>query len=270
MTPGILKSIVCSGAVLLAAPFAFAEALPDAARGADVVFLGEQHDNPEHHARQGDWTAALAPKALVFEMLTPEQAEAVTSDNRKSESALAEALAWTDSGWPDFAMYYPIFAAAPNARIYGAGVPRDQVRGLMEKPLTEAFGAADAARFGLDQPLPTAQQTEREALQRAAHCDALPEDLLPMMVSVQRLRDATLARAALVAFEQTGGPVVVITGNGHARADWGAPFVLRTAQPDISLFSLGQGEAGRMPEGGFDEAVDGPAVDRGDPCDAFN
>lgn len=259
------------GAAILAAPFAFADpSPPDAARSADVVFLGELHDNPGHHQTQADWTEALQPAALVFEMLTPEQAAKVTADNRGSQEVLQDVLGWEEAGWPDFAMYHPIFAAAPEAAIYGAAVPRDQIRGLMQQELTDVLGQADAARFGLDQPLPGDQQALREDMQGRAHCDALPGEMLPMMVSVQRLRDAALARAALEAHAQTGGPVVVITGNGHARTDWGAPFYVRQADADLTLFALGQGEDGRAPDGTFDTVTDSPAVDRGDPCDAFN
>ncbi|MEP2641305.1 ChaN family lipoprotein [Roseobacter sp.] len=255
----------------MAAPFAVAQTpLPGAAQGADIVFLGEQHDNPDHHARQAEWVAALAPKALVFEMLTTDQAARATDDARQTQGTLQAALGWDAAGWPDFAMYYPIFTAAPEAAIYGAGVPRDDIRGVMEHDVTAIFGAADAARFGLDAPLPLAQQTARQALQAQAHCDALPQMLLPMMVSVQRLRDASLARAALAAFAETGGPVVVITGNGHARTDWGAPVYLRHADPALDVIAIGQGEAGQDPAGAFDGTVDGAAVDRGDPCDAFN
>lgn len=265
------SKIIVSGAVGLAAPFAYAEvALPPAAEVADVVFIGEQHDNPAHHALQAGWVEALAPKAVVFEMLTPAQAALITDDNRTSAETLNRALQWEESGWPDFTMYFPIFDAAPEAVIYGAAVPRDQVRGLMQQEVTQVFGAADAARFGLDRPLEADQQARRETLQAEAHCDALPENLLPMMVSVQRLRDAALARAALEAFEHAGGPVVVITGNGHARADWGAPVYLRHAAPDLAVFSLAQGEDGSVPPGQFDATADGPSVDRGNPCDAFN
>jgi uncharacterized iron-regulated protein len=93
--------------------------------------------------------------------------------------------------------------------------------------------------------------------------------MLPRMVSVQRLRDAALAQAALEAISRFGAPVVVITGNGHAREDWGAPALLRHASPGLAVFSLGQGEAGAQPDGGFGVVLDGPGVDRGDPCDAF-
>lgn len=62
------------------------------------------------------------------------------------------------------------------------------------------------------------------------------------MVDIQRLRDAMLADAALEAVTQTGGPVIVITGTGHARNDWGAPYMLTQAQPDLRVLSVGQFE----------------------------
>ena len=107
----------------------------------------------------------------------------------------------------------------------------------------------------------------------AAHCDALPEDILPDFVEAQRLRDARLAAAALAAFEAHGGTVVVIAGNGHVRADWGAPALLATAAPEISMQTIGQvelAEGDEMPTDlpyGF--AVAAVPTDRGDPCAAF-
>jgi hypothetical protein len=84
----------------------------------------------------------------------------------------------------------------------------------------------DAARFGLTEALDPDEQAAREAEQQEAHCNALPEEILPGFVEAQRLRDAALAEAALAALADTGGPVVVVTGNGHARADWGVPALL--------------------------------------------
>jgi uncharacterized iron-regulated protein len=93
--------------------------------------------------------------------------------------------------------------------------------------------------------------------------------MLPGMVEVQRLRDAVLARAVVQAVEETGGPVAVITGNGHARRDRGVPAYLGRIAPDLEVFVLGQTEDGAPLEGGFDEVVSAPAVDRPDPCAAF-
>lgn len=236
---------------------------------AQVLFLGEVHDNPAHHERQAQIVAETMPRAIVWEMLTTEAAASVTPELIADMGALEAALGWTDSGWPSFEMYYPIFAASPEAVHYGAALPREEARAVMGQSVAGVFGD-EAGKFGLDQALPEDQQEAREALQMAAHCDAMPVEMLPIMVDIQRLRDAVLASAALEALEETGGPVAVITGNGHARLDWGAPANLTLAAPEVVIFALGQGEDGRGdPEGGFDVIVSAPPVDRGDPCEAF-
>ncbi len=239
--------------------------IPDAARQAQVVVLGEQHDNPDHHARQAAWVADIQPAALVFEMLTPPQAANAAFD-WTDQAELDAAVGWSDSAWPSFDMYFPIFAAAPDATIFGAGVLRETLREKLQDPIAEQ---PEAARFGLDQPADPEEQAAREALQAIAHCGALPEDVLPMMVDAQRIRDMALADAALRALAQTGGPVVVITGNGHARTDWGMPALMQVAAPEVTVFSLGQGEDGNTVNGGFSLTLDAPAPARGDPCAAF-
>ena len=218
---------LCFGAPAVSGP-------PDAARAAGIVFLGEVHDNPAHHARQADWVRALAPTAIVFEMLPAALDEVAIDAVREDAQALAGVLGWADLGWPDFAMYHPIFTAAPDAAIRGALIGRTEARAAMTVPRAEAFGDG-AGEFGLDLPLPADMQAAREALQMKAHCDALPETMLPGMVAIQRLRDAALARAARDALRDLGPPVVVITGNGHARTDWGAPALL----PGVAVFALG-------------------------------
>lgn len=234
---------------------------------ADVVILGEVHDNPHHHEEQTRLTEKLQPAALVFEMLSTDQAARITHENRLDESALAADLAWDQSGWPDFAMYFPIMAAAPEARIFGAGLDRAAAREAIKQGILSYFGA-EAARYGLDLPLGDAEQAVRQDFKFKAHCDALPKSMLPMMVDVQRLRDAFLARAVVRALEETGGPVVVITGNGHARKDWGLGVYLDRARPGLGIFALGQSEDGQI-EGVFDAVLDSPAIERPDPCLVF-
>jgi uncharacterized iron-regulated protein len=237
-------------------------------RGVDIVIAGEIHDNPRHHVVQAEIAGAIQPTAIVFEMLTFRQVSRITPENRTDEASLRVMLEWDNSGWPDFAMYYPIFAAAPEARIYDAAVPRPVAQVAMKQGPFISFGP-EAEEYGLAEELPRDEQAAREALQMQAHCDALPEDMLPGMVSVQRLRDATLARAALLALDETGGPVLVITGNGHARKDWGMPFFLAHVRPEVTVVSIGQTEDGAELSGPFDMVLDAPAAERKDPCAAF-
>ncbi len=252
---------------LMATPLCAEIALPADTK---VVIAGEVHDNPAHHRVQADLVMQARPAALVFEMLTVAQAAAATSDMLGDRDALGAALEWDASGWPDFGLYYPIFAASGDARIYGALVPRDAARAAMQTGVAAAFGQG-AADYGLTTPLPEDEQLQREADQQEAHCNALPDDLLPAMVDIQRLRDAALARATLQALDDTGGPVVVITGNGHARRDRGVPVYLARLRPDLPVFVLGQTEEGEPQETGdlFDLILTAPPVDRPDPCEAF-
>jgi uncharacterized iron-regulated protein len=237
---------------------------------ADVVILGEVHDNPVQHQNQARAVAALKPAALVFEMLTPVQASKATDANRQSEQALFQALGWEGTGWPDFSMYYPIFAAAPEAEIYGMALDRKTVRRAVKEGAAVVYGDG-AARYLLDQPLPEAERNLREQGQMEAHCNALPESLVGGMVEAQRLRDASFAATILAAREASNGLVVVITGNGHARADWGIPAALERAAPDLEVLTIGQFEVEPWESGiPFDLYLLTAAAEREDPCAVFN
>lgn len=246
-------------ACLFALPVAAAEiSSADLARipAADVLILGEVHDNEQHHQTQAVAIGLVQPKAMVFEMLTVDQAMTARSDAAKG---------WAHSGWGDFDLYAPIFKAAPQAAIYGANLPRALLKEAVAQGAAKSFGA-DAALYGLADALPPDDQAAREAEQAAAHCNALPPDLLPGMVQAQRLRDAALARAVVQAMAETGGPVVVITGSGHARKDQGVPAVLALAAPSLSVVSVGQLESDPGPDAPYDFWIVTPPQPRDDPC----
>jgi len=242
----------------------------------EIVILGEIHDNPAHHATQARIVGQLQPDALVFEMIEPGPARQITPDMRANAAMLERHLGWESSGWPDFAMYYPIFNAAPDSAIFGAALPRDTVRQAVTDGAAQVFGDA-ATLFGLDQSLPPDQLEERLELQQVAHCNALPESMLPGMVEAQRLRDAALARATVAAFELARASsdtpqVVVITGNGHAREDWGMTAMLRTYysdDPTIDIAALAQFEGEAPEDHPFTTHIVTETADREDPCAAF-
>ncbi|MBI1417740.1 MAG: hypothetical protein GC146_11005 [Limimaricola sp.] len=245
----------------------------DSAPVAQITVLGEVHDNPAHHLVQEEWVARIEPAALVFEMLSPEQVKAAQGIDRHDGEALQAAFDWNASGWPDFEMYAPIFAAAPDARLYGAALPKDTVRAAIAKGASAVFGP-DAAKFGLG-PIDGLELAQRVGEQNTAHCGMLPSSMLPGMVEAQRLRDAHFAQVALQALDDTGGPVVVITGDGHARKDWGIPAMIHAARPDVTVFSLGQLEDGATTDPNldtppFDQVLTSPApTGRGNPCEVF-
>ena len=233
----------------------------DALPPADVYILGEVHDNALHHKGQARVVAAVKPKAVVFEMLSPEQAAKITPELLKDQTALGAALEWEASGWPDFAIYWPVFAALRDARVYGAARPREQVRRAFKEGAAAVFGAG----YGLDQPLPDGQLEQRKQEQFADHCEAMPLEMMGGMVEAQRFRDAAFADTVMQAYRETGGPVVLITGNGHARKDWGVPLMLE----GVKVLVVGFVEEPAEDEQPFDFWVVTKPVDREDPCLAF-
>jgi len=105
---------------------------------ADLVLLGEKHDNPDHHRLQAWLVDALARAgrrpAVVFEMVARDRAGALASAleaHPEDPDALGAALDWAQSGWPDFALYRPIFAVALASRL--AIVPGDLSRAELSR-----------------------------------------------------------------------------------------------------------------------------------------
>lgn len=239
------------------------------AKAADIVIVGEVHDNPAHHRVQAEFAAELRPAAIVFEMLAPDQAPplmALRADGATIEAQSA-LLDWDKSGWPPFDQYAPIMDAAPQAALYGAHLPSAAVRAAFEKGAAQVF-KGDTAQFGLAEPLDAAEQAEREEMQFDAHCQAMPRELMPGMVEAQRLRDAALSQQIVKALAENGAPVLVITGNGHADRGWGIPALLGY-RDEASIFVFGQFEAAPARQEAFDAWHITPAVERGDPCAAF-
>jgi uncharacterized iron-regulated protein len=264
LIPAALSLCLCGAAAAREIGPEVLDTLPDV----DVFVLGDVHDNPAHHRHQARALRAIEPAAVVFEMLQPQHVAALP-DDLTDAAAVEAATEWEARGWPDFAMYHPLFTASPGARIFAGDVPRSVVTMALRDGAAAAFGQ-EAARFGLTTPYPDAVQAEREADLLAAHCYAMPADAMGGMVEAQRLRDAVLAQAVLTALAETGGPVAVITGVEHARTDIGVPALIRQAQPGVTVLSIGQLErvpTGRPPHHLW--IVTEGVANRGDPCAAF-
>lgn len=257
---------------------------------ADFVMLGEKHDNADHHRLQARLVDALAAAgrrpAVAFEMLTEAERPALErylEEHPGDARGLGEAVDWQSSGWPDWSLYEPIAQAALDRglALAAAGLSRDAVRHLGRQG-TEALDADTVGRLALDAPLDEATRAAMAEELRIAHCDRLPEDMLPMMVRVQRARDAVMADN-LVRAAEGGDGGVLIAGNGHARNDRGVPAVIARLRPGARLLSLAIEEADadllepaayaesygveRLP---FDYVWFTPRVDDDDPCDKFD
>ncbi|MBB4312283.1 ChaN family lipoprotein [Roseospira marina] len=275
-----------------------AAAVANRLRGADVVLLGEKHDNPDHHRAQawileGLVTAGRRP-ALVLEMLDSRQGPALAeylANADATAAGLGAAVHWADSGWPDWTHYQPIAEVALNAGlpVLPGNLPTDTVRRVAGAGAEAVLGAEGLAPRALDVPLPTDLTEALGAEIRRGHCDMLPDAALPGMIAAQRVRDGEMARALLSgrARDDTDS-AVLIAGNGHVRSDRAVPWYLAQRAPDVRSVSVGILEIGpdlpatptpadlrdteapvaTAPQP-FDLIMLTPALDDVDPCEAF-
>lgn len=269
-------------------------ALFDALAGADFVLLGERHDHTDHHALQARILGALVARgrhpAVAFEMLDADDAGALATlpsaaggDVPARAQTLREAVAWDRSGWPDWALYAPVFetAMAEELPIVPANLSRAELHAL-----SRGGGAAltpdRRAALGLDTP---AAPDEFRALAeqiREAHCGHAPEAALDRMVDVQRAWNAQLAHALVAARARRETPpgvsrgAVLIAGNEHVRRDRGAPRHIERLVPGAQIATVGFVEIDpqdpdAVPDAStpFDYVWLTPRLDREDPCEKY-
>ncbi|NDY90270.1 ChaN family lipoprotein [Ideonella livida] len=223
---------------------------------ADVLLLGERHDNALHHTLRGRWIAALPHAQVVAEHLPqggtvvwptapnlPEQQEAPSGPREAAwlaalTAAGFEPQAW---GWP---LHQGLMAplAQAGVPVRGGNLPRALARRIAregEAALPPAL-AASLARA----PLSGGALASLQAALVQGHCGQLPVARLPAMVAAQRARDAAMGQSLLAAWDAGARPAVLVAGNGHVRTDWGVPVWLRAQRPGLRVLSVVMSEVG--------------------------
>lgn len=271
-----------------AGKFVDEEALRAVAQGARLLLLGEVHDNADHHLLQARLvrmvTATGRRPAIAFEMIDETRQAAIESipeGERSNPEAYREAVRWDGSGWPDFALYRPVFEAALEARlpVIAANLPRARVREASRKGLG-ALPAAVRKRIERQGPLPPDVLAEFREEMSESHCGELPESMLDPLVLGQRARDAQLAQA--IAEGSTADGAILITGSGHARLDRGVASYLageELAQGPVVAISFQEVtedrrepadyQSARAEPVRFDFVVFTPGAEREDPCEGL-
>ncbi|MCO6060180.1 ChaN family lipoprotein [Pseudomonas sp. MOB-449] len=181
------------------------------------VLVGEQHDNPDHHALQLWLLQALEARreqgSLLLEMLEPGQ-QAKVDGVRKAPLAadLPGALAW-QKNW-DWTLYGPIVrhALMQPYPLLAANLDRSEITRIYKE------------RPALQGKLSTADQVRGPLLEqiRESHCGLLPESQMPAMLAVQQQRDRSMAERLLAA----PAPALLLAGAFHVRRDLGVPLHL--------------------------------------------
>ena len=188
---------------------------------AERVLVGEQHDNPDHHALQLWLLRELARQrpqgSVLMEMLNPDQQPKVDQAQRvaregRSPSDPFVALSW-QPGW-DWSLYGPLVLHQLRQPypLLAANLDRAEIMQIYrQRPALEGerSSAAGVQARLLDDI-------------RESHCGLLPDSQLPAMLAVQQQRDRRMAEVLLAAPQ----PSLLLAGAFHVRKDLGVPLHL--------------------------------------------
>ncbi|MEK1940740.1 MAG: ChaN family lipoprotein [Pseudomonas sp.] len=202
---------------------------------APQVLVGEQHDNPDHHALELWLLQALEQQrpqgSVLLEMLNPDQQTKVDNARGQSIADLPAALAW-QKNW-EWSLYGPLVrhALAQPYPLLAANLDRSEIMGIYK------------ARPALDGSASTAASVQAPLLEqiRESHCGLLPEDQLPAMLAVQQQRDRRMAQRLLAAPQ----PALLFAGAFHVRRDLGVPLHLADLGAGPGSVSLVLAEVGK-------------------------
>lgn len=229
--------------------FISAEQLKNLTNDYEVILLGETHDNARHHQLQAmmiDYQVQQQRSpSIAFEMLDKNQQDVIEQfqqthqQNNNKTDQFARAIAWQESGWPEWSYYRPVFVQAieNNLPIIAANLDLTFIRSVIrqgEKALSDDMQDL-VKKYQYDKPVKHA--LEQDIL--AAHCDMLPEKMLAPMLLGQQVRDLSITQAILSALkERAAHGVILIAGSGHTRKDFGVPFYLQKEAPEYNVISI--------------------------------
>jgi len=250
--------------------------------GADALLLGEVHDNPVHHRLQlkvlqhVDSTRAPALAMEQFDSEHQAAIDAAQSAPEASAESLADAGRFAREGW-GWPLYEPLVAeaVAHGLPLVAINLSRAEARRVAR----EGFDAMPEGngRQVVDKPWTAERQRQLEEAIRVGHCGQVSPDVLKMIVTAQRSRDAVMADK--IAPHLARG-VVAILGGGHARRDLAVPLYLQRLAPGRRVLSVGLVEVREglyspadypaVAQGLFDVVWFTPLFERPDPCDRLS
>jgi uncharacterized iron-regulated protein len=254
-------------------------------KAANVLLLGEIHDNPQHHELQQKLLnariASGARPAVMMEQLNAENQPAL--DQALAGSKRDEVLSSVTKliKFSDWQFYRPFLVIAVDNQlpVIAANISNQQLQPVIWNGFA-AYDAGDLKRLAVEQVWSESREKYLVRNMGGAHCGKLKDELRAGLSRSQRLRDALMADSAMASI---GRGIVGIVGSSHARRDIGLPLYFAARAPLARIFSIGfvevhprktdpttyetESATGEAP---FDVIWFTPRVDRPDPCAELN
>lgn len=231
----------------------------------DVIYLGENHENADHHDIQRkiveDLVKAGKKPQLGFEFFSIEQTSymaAFVSGRSRShhqtpeeilEQRLRRELGWQNRPDRTWQFYFGFLKQARTHQltVFGADLPAGIVRGISRNGLK----GLSPVEKSLLKPSGFKNDTYRKLMFekfKAAHCGFAMKSHQEKMYETWLARNDTMANSITsMAAENPGQPVVVILGGGHTQHNMGVMERAAHFQPKLKQLNIGLTEIYRNP-----------------------
>jgi uncharacterized iron-regulated protein len=211
------------------------DALVDALAKASVVYVGERHDQAEHHAFQARVFEALLDRwkdervALGMEMFQTPAQEALNDyvDGTIDEKALLEKTEWATRWGFGWEMYAPMVRRAraepSRVEVVALNAPKEVTRAV-------AKGGLESLTAGQREALPPLDLTDaghRAFVLKAfgAHGASMPKDKFERFYTAQVIWEETMSSSVAdwLNYGKGNPHMVVVVGAGHVADRFGVP-----------------------------------------------
>jgi uncharacterized iron-regulated protein len=220
---------------------------------ADVVYLGEKHDNARQHRLQVEVIEAMLVRgrrpSIAFEVFSREQTSVLMgyaegggpAEPDQLEAGIRQALGWADPRRDEsWAFYGPLLDLARREHLHAAGI--DLPRALRLRMARAGLEGLTGVERSLLAPSDFEDEAYAELVKgwlRESHCGFGDDAYLSRLYRTWLERNEAMAAAIDVTLaDHEDQPVVVIVGSGHVRHGMGVPERLARRRPGIEQVNL--------------------------------
>ena len=204
--------------------------LISAIHDADIILLGELHDNLFQHRARADLISKLQSEEIVIVSEHLSFGRELTYSGILLEDLEIIGFNKKAWNWPLHEVLYKKFEEF-SLPVFGVNLSKEDINNIYAG---RGFSQSDILTPIVKRSTLDSQSKDKLINDLiVGHCGVLEEDLLSFMYKVQRYRDAGMAYIA-----SKVAPAIVIAGNGHVRRDYGVPQILKKINPNGNVISI--------------------------------
>ena len=224
---------------------------------ADVIYLSEKHDNPDHHALQKKIIKALIAKGktpqlgfeffekndtpLLLNFVDSNKAKHSKATEKEVEKLLRKKLGWEGKSAKLWPFYFNLLSLAKNENLVAAGLDLSDSQKLRitRKGYDNLTNLEKKLIFSTGFNSKTYRDYMYEIFEKV-HCGMKNPTMQSRLFDSWLARNDTMANSIVELHEtEPHKPVVVIIGGGHTEHNLGVIDRVRSLNPSISQVNIG-------------------------------